>query len=110
MTGRTPLQIVYHRSESGAGRTYTFAMSTSQPPDKPLTEDEHTKLPPFEMVDEQMAAIYRAMTPAQRVAIMFDANETMRKLLRGRIMTDHPEWDTDQVNAEVARRMLDDAR
>jgi len=64
-------------------------------------------LPPTEdRLDDQIAAIYRRMTPAQRLAIAVDANETARALLAAQIRRRQGELTAEQVQAEVARRML----
>ncbi len=60
----------------------------------------------IEVVDDQMAAIYREMSTAQKGEIIASAHRTMRRLLQGRILTDHPEWNEEQVNAEVSQRLL----
>lgn len=60
----------------------------------------------IEVVDEQMAAIYREMSTAQKGEIIASAHRTMRRLLQGRIMTDHPDWSEEQVNTEIAQRLL----
>jgi hypothetical protein len=42
----------------------------------------------------------------ERVAMVFDANRTMRLRIEGHLRTLHPEWTSEQVTAEIARRML----
>jgi len=59
----------------------------------------------FEMVDDEMAALMRAKTPAERVACVTAANHTARLLASAGIRHQHPEWDDAKVKAEVARRM-----
>lgn len=46
---------------------------------------------------------------AERVEMIFAANRTMRLLIAGRVKTDHPDWGEVQIQAEVARRMLEAA-
>ena len=48
----------------------------------------------------------RKKTPAERVEMVFAANRTVRLVIEGRLRTDHPDWDDEQIRAEVARRML----
>ena len=60
----------------------------------------------IEVVDPAVALILRQKSPTERVALIFDANRTMRQLIAGRLRTDHPDWSDEQVSAEVARRML----
>ena len=60
----------------------------------------------IEVVDPAMAEVFRRKTPAERIAIIFDANETMRLLIAGRLRTEHPDWEDDRILQEVAGRML----
>jgi hypothetical protein len=63
----------------------------------------------IEVVDPAVAAILRRKTVTERVAMILDANETMRKLIEGPLRSRHPDWTDEQINREVARRMLGDA-
>lgn len=63
----------------------------------------------IEVMDERVAAIYRAMPTWQKGEIIADAHDTMRALLEGRLLTEHPDWTQEQINAEIARRLLGDA-
>ena len=63
----------------------------------------------FEVVDEDVAAILRTKSPAQRLRMVFDANQMVRKLIAGRVKTDHPDWTEDRIQREVARRMSGEA-
>ena len=58
-----------------------------------------------ERMDEATLQMLRSKTPAERLAIAFDCNRTMRLRLEGHIRTYHPDWDATQIAAEVARRM-----
>jgi hypothetical protein len=60
----------------------------------------------IELLDEATVAALRGKTPAQRLAIAFACNRTMRLRLAGHLKTRHPDWTTEQVQTEVARRML----
>jgi hypothetical protein len=44
----------------------------------------------IEVVDPVMAEVFRRKTPAERIAMVCDANETMRLLIAGRLRTEHP--------------------
>ncbi|MHB1033947.1 MAG: hypothetical protein ACYC35_06305 [Pirellulales bacterium] len=59
----------------------------------------------IQILEERVAASLRAMTPTQRVAMIFDANRTMRLRLEGRFRSRYPEWDDARIAAEIARRM-----
>ncbi len=60
----------------------------------------------IEVVDPAMAEVFRQKTPAERIAMTCDANETMRLLIAGRLRTEHPDWEDDRISQEVAGRML----
>ena len=60
----------------------------------------------IEVMDDAMAEVMRGKTPAERVAMIFDANRTMRLLIEGPLRQRHPEWTDEQIQREVARRML----
>lgn len=60
----------------------------------------------IEVVDSFVAKCLRQRTFAERMEMVFEANRTMRLLIAGRLKTDHPDWSDEQIQAEVARRML----
>ncbi|CAI4032159.1 hypothetical protein DNFV4_02587 [Nitrospira tepida] len=59
----------------------------------------------IEVVDEAMAEVLRRKTPAERLAIGFGLWRSARKLLRGQLASLHPEWDAEQLDREVVRRL-----
>jgi len=59
-----------------------------------------------EVVDEQLAAILRTKTAAERIAMASDANDTARLTSAAGIRYCHPDWSAAQLQQEVARRML----
>jgi hypothetical protein len=63
----------------------------------------------IEVIEDRLAEALRRKTPAQRVAMISEANETMRQLIAGGLRTRHPEWSDERIRAEVVRRMLGDA-
>jgi hypothetical protein len=64
----------------------------------------------IEVVDPAIAAILRRKTITERVAMVLDANVTMRKLIEGPLRARHPDWTDQQIQREIARRILYDAR
>jgi hypothetical protein len=60
----------------------------------------------IEVIDDQMAQILRPKTPAERIAMIEDANQTARLLAAAGIQYQHPDWSEIQIQWEVARRML----
>ena len=63
------------------------------------------KPPCIELLDEAVVEILRRKTKTERVAMIFEANRTMRLRLEGHLRTRHPEWDDQAVQQEIARRM-----
>lgn len=63
----------------------------------------------IELLDPMMVEIFRAKTPAERVAMIGECNETMRLRLQGHLRTLHPDWDDAQLQREIAHRMCRDA-
>jgi hypothetical protein len=59
----------------------------------------------FEVVDDAMAEVLRTKSPAERIAIVSDANRTARVLAAAGARYLHPDWDESQIQAEVARRV-----
>jgi hypothetical protein len=62
-----------------------------------------------EVIDDALADILRQKSPAERIAMAADANETARIIAAAGIRHCHPEWSEQQVQREVARRMLGEA-
>jgi len=58
-------------------------------------------------LDPEMIAVYRAMTPAERIQAGLAATELVRDRLRAETIHRHPDWDREQVEREVARRILE---
>ena len=63
----------------------------------------------IEVVDDRVAEALRAKTPAERVSMALDCNETARLVIAGYLRSRHPDWRDGQVRAEVARRMSGEA-
>ncbi len=78
-------------------------MTTSIEPRPPLDWRK------IEMVEPEMIEFLRSKTITQRAAMVFDANNTMRSLIAGRLQTEHPDWTADEIRNAVARRMQDAA-
>jgi hypothetical protein len=54
----------------------------------------------------QQVAIYRAMTPQQRLQQALQMNRTMRELLGAGFRIRHPAWTETQVRHAVTDRIL----
>ena len=59
----------------------------------------------IEVMDDATAAMFRAMTPAQTVAIACDAHDTATAMTTARVRESHPDWPADRVRLEVGRRL-----
>ena len=55
---------------------------------------------------ERQVAIYRAMSPADRLRQAQRMNQSMRALLAAGFRQRHPEWSDGQVQRAVAERIL----
>jgi hypothetical protein len=60
----------------------------------------------IEVVDEDVAAVLRKKTPAERIALAAAAHRMARALLAGQIRARHADWTDEQVQREVARRLI----
>ena len=59
----------------------------------------------IEAIDEQMAAILRAKTEAQRLAIVWGLWRMGRDLIRANLRGEHPDWSEEKIHREAARRL-----
>ena len=59
----------------------------------------------IEIMDETMAEVLRAKTPAERLQIGFGFWTSAQKMLQTHLATQHPDWDAARVSREVARRL-----
>ncbi len=59
-----------------------------------------------ERLDADLVPIYRAMTPAQRVAAGLSATDLIRDRLHATIRESHPDWTEEAIAEAVSRRML----
>jgi hypothetical protein len=55
---------------------------------------------------ERQVAIYRAMTPQERLQQALRMNRTMRELLAAGFRERHPSWTDAQIKRAVAERVL----
>ena len=61
----------------------------------------------IEAVDDEIAASLRGMGPAERLALVFQAERFVRDLMRAGARNRHPEWNEAEVENEVARLWAD---
>jgi hypothetical protein len=62
-------------------------------------------VPEFEILDDQMAAIWRQKTGAERIQIASDLFAFARKLTLSSVRSMHPDWSEEQIWRETARRL-----
>lgn len=66
-----------------------------------------TQRPPcIEVIDDDMAAVLRAKTPAERLTIAWNIWRFARDTIRRNVAAQHPDWSADEVQRETARRLL----
>ncbi len=59
----------------------------------------------IEIVDQAMAEVLRAKTPAERLAIAFGIWESVRTMLLTQLAERHPERSPEEIRREVVRRL-----
>ena len=59
----------------------------------------------IEVVDDRIAEALRQKTPAERIRIGFTLWTSAQQMLNVHLATLHPDWETERVNREVARRL-----
>jgi hypothetical protein len=64
----------------------------------------------IEVIDDETAAMYRGMTPGQRLRIGLRAGATARRMVEAGVRHQHPGWDAERVREEVLRRMAGGTR
>jgi hypothetical protein len=60
----------------------------------------------IERLDPAVVPVYRAMTPAQRVAAGLSATDMIRDRLYATVREAHPDWTQAAINQAVTDRML----
>jgi hypothetical protein len=59
----------------------------------------------IEAIDDNLAEILRNKTPLERVQMIGAANHTARLLAAAGARFNHPDWNEDQIQAEIIRRV-----
>jgi hypothetical protein len=59
----------------------------------------------IEVVDDDMAEVFRSMTGAQRLKIANDMFESARRMIASHLASAHPDWDEQRIQEETARRL-----
>ncbi|MBL8822947.1 MAG: hypothetical protein JNJ77_10200 [Planctomycetia bacterium] len=63
----------------------------------------------LDVMDDATADMPRKKTPAERLAMVSDANDNLRILVAAGVRWQHPDWDEAQVQKEMVRRMTREA-
>ena len=58
-----------------------------------------------DIVDDDMAAVFRDKTPVERLRVAFGLWTSTRNMVERLLRSQHPDWDDRTVQAEVGRRM-----
>jgi hypothetical protein len=59
----------------------------------------------FDVIDDDLAALLRTKSPAEKIEMVAAANCTARLLAAAGARFQHPDWTEDQVQTEVIRRL-----
>jgi Rv0078B-related antitoxin len=59
----------------------------------------------FEVVDDDMARILRAMSGAERLKIASNMFASARRMLASHLAAEHPDWDEERIQRETSRRI-----
>jgi len=69
--------------------------------------ENRRKLTPemIEVVDNEMAAVLRSKTGAERLRIASGMYASARRMLLSYLRAEHPDWDEKRIIREAARRL-----
>lgn len=59
----------------------------------------------FDVVSDDMAVMLAAKTGAERLGIASRMFTSARRMLIHHLSAEHPDWETERVEAEAARRL-----
>lgn len=59
----------------------------------------------IEVLDEEMAEVFRGMTGAQRLQIASNMFRSARRMILSHLASEHPDWDEQRLQQETARRL-----
>ncbi len=57
------------------------------------------------MIDDTMAAVLRAKSPAERLAIANEMWRSAQQIIEAVLRAEQPGWTDEQIRRETARRM-----
>ena len=59
----------------------------------------------IESIDDEMAAVYRALSPARRLQIASEMFSSARHMIETHLQTEYPTWTPQQIHRETTRRL-----
>ena len=59
----------------------------------------------IEVMDDDMAAVLRAKTGAERLRIAFAMYSSARRMILSHLSAEHPDWSESEIRRETARRL-----
>lgn len=59
----------------------------------------------IEVLDDEMAEVFKAMTGAQRLQIASDMFRSAGRMIASHLAAEHPDWDEGRIREETARRL-----
>lgn len=60
----------------------------------------------IEVIDDEMVAVLRAKTGAERLQIASRLFASARRMIASQLQAEHPDWNEGRVQEETARRLL----
>ena len=74
-----------------------------------MSDDLNRDVSRTKMIDSRVAAILRARSGMERLRLAHEAWELLHARLTAFIAARHPDWDRQQVQAAVAKRLSRDS-
>jgi hypothetical protein len=59
----------------------------------------------IERMDPEMVEVLRAKSGAERLAIAFGMFRSARRMIASQLRAEHPDWDDETLQREIARRI-----
>ena len=78
---------------------------TGNRPRRPIEE----VLDEMELISEERAAYFRSLTVAQKIEMVCELNRQVRRQVADRFHRENPDWTDQQIQAEVARKFLNES-
>lgn len=64
------------------------------------------QIPKIDTLDDEAVAKFRSMTPGEKIQMASDLNRAARIRAAERLRNSCPNWSEEQLQAEIAKRML----